>query len=163
MSQQRAVLWALLALLALNMAWAQGNMCIDEDDLIPAHIPFASHDADTRTCESISNHIAESMSEHGGWSSPTLCTDLPTMHMAGEASHWDIFSNPSGAAGCCGSWEKARCEWAEQSQSSQDYKQLTLETFEAAPQWLAERRVNVKWKPLSVEGPEGFSVIHLSP
>ena len=31
-----------------------------------------------------------------------------------------------------------------------DHKQLTLETFEAAPQWLAERRVNVKWKPLSV-------------
>jgi len=27
---------------------------------------------------------------------------------------------------------------------------LTLETFEAAPQWLAERRVNVKWQPLSV-------------
>ena len=40
-------------------------------------------------------------------------------------------------------------EWAKQSQSSEDYKQLTLETFEAAPQWLAERRVNVKWKPLS--------------
>jgi len=39
---------------------------------------------------------------------------------------------------------------AEQSQSSEDYKQLTLETSEAAPQWLAERRVNVKWKPLSV-------------
>ena len=41
-------------------------------------------------------------------------------------------------------------EWAEQSQSFEDYKQLTLEKFEAAPQWLAERRVNVKWKPLSV-------------
>jgi len=41
-------------------------------------------------------------------------------------------------------------EWAEQSQSSEDCKQLTLETFEAAQQWLAERRVNVKWKPLSV-------------
>ena len=41
-------------------------------------------------------------------------------------------------------------EWAEQSQSSEDYKQLTLETFEAAPQWLAERRVKVKWKPLSI-------------
>ena len=41
-------------------------------------------------------------------------------------------------------------EWAEQLQSSEDYKQLTLETFEAAPQWLAERRVNIKWKPLSV-------------
>jgi len=41
-------------------------------------------------------------------------------------------------------------KWAEQSQSSEDYKQLTLETFEAALQWLAERRVNVKWKPLSV-------------
>jgi len=41
-------------------------------------------------------------------------------------------------------------EWAEQSQSSEDYKQLTLKTFEAAPQWLAERRVNVKSKPLSV-------------
>ena len=41
-------------------------------------------------------------------------------------------------------------EWAEQSQSSEDYTQLTFKTFEAAPQWLAERRVNVKWKPLSV-------------
>jgi len=41
-------------------------------------------------------------------------------------------------------------EWAEQSQSPEDYKQLTLETFEAAPQWLVEKRVNVKWKPLSV-------------
>ena len=41
-------------------------------------------------------------------------------------------------------------KWAEQSQSSEDHKQLTLETFEAAPQWLAERRVNVKWKPVSV-------------
>ena len=35
-------------------------------------------------------------------------------------------------------------EWAEQSQSAEDYKQLTLETFEAAPQWPAERRVNVE-------------------
>ena len=41
-------------------------------------------------------------------------------------------------------------EWAEQSQSSEDYKQLTLETLEAALQWLTERRVNFKWKPLSV-------------
>jgi len=41
-------------------------------------------------------------------------------------------------------------KWAEQSQSSKDYKQLTLETFEAALQWLAKRRVNVKWEPLSV-------------
>jgi len=41
-------------------------------------------------------------------------------------------------------------QWAEQSQSSKDYKQSTLETFEAAPQWLAERRVNVKWRPPSV-------------
>jgi len=31
-------------------------------------------------------------------------------------------------------------KWATQSQSSEDYKQLTLETFEASPQWLAERR-----------------------
>ena len=35
-------------------------------------------------------------------------------------------------------------KWAEQSQSSEDYKQLTLETFEETPQWLAEIRVNVK-------------------
>jgi hypothetical protein len=41
-------------------------------------------------------------------------------------------------------------KWAEQSQFSKDYKQLTLETFEVAPQLLADRRVNVKWKPLSV-------------
>jgi len=27
---------------------------------------------------------------------------------------------------------------------------LTFKTFEAAPQWLAKRRVNVRWKPLSV-------------
>jgi len=40
-------------------------------------------------------------------------------------------------------------KWAEKSQSSEDYKQLILETLEAAPQWLAGRRVNVKWKPLS--------------
>jgi len=39
---------------------------------------------------------------------------------------------------------------AEQSQSSEDYMQLTLEMFEAALQWLAERRVNVKRKQLSV-------------
>jgi len=39
---------------------------------------------------------------------------------------------------------------AEQSQSFEDYKELTLKTFEAALQWLAERRVNVKRKPLSV-------------
>ena len=41
-------------------------------------------------------------------------------------------------------------------QSSEDYKHLTLETFEAALQWLAERRVNVKWKPLSVSRPRAF-------
>jgi len=41
-------------------------------------------------------------------------------------------------------------KWAQQSQSSEDYKQLTLDTFEAAPQWLAEGRAKVKWKPLSV-------------
>ena len=42
-------------------------------------------------------------------------------------------------------------KWAEQSQSFKHYKQLTVETaFEAALQWLAERRVNVKWKPPSV-------------
>jgi len=40
-------------------------------------------------------------------------------------------------------------EWAEQSLSSEDYKQLTRETFEAAPLWLAKKKVNVKWKPLS--------------
>jgi len=41
-------------------------------------------------------------------------------------------------------------KWAEQSQSSEDHKQLTFYTFEAAPQWLADRRINVKSKPLSV-------------
>jgi len=41
-------------------------------------------------------------------------------------------------------------KWAQQSQSSKDYKQLTLATFEAALQWPAKTRVNVKWKPLSV-------------
>ena len=33
-------------------------------------------------------------------------------------------------------------EWATQSKSSEDYKQLTLETFEAAPQWLATKAVS---------------------
>jgi len=33
-------------------------------------------------------------------------------------------------------------KWAEQSQFSEDYKQFTLGTNEAAPQWLAEGRVN---------------------
>jgi len=41
-------------------------------------------------------------------------------------------------------------KWAEQSQSSEDYKQLSLGTFEAAPRWLAKRKVNVKWTPLSL-------------
>jgi hypothetical protein len=35
-------------------------------------------------------------------------------------------------------------QWSEQSQFTEEYKQLTLETFEAAPQWPAETRVNVK-------------------
>jgi len=35
-------------------------------------------------------------------------------------------------------------QWSEQLQFTEDYKQLTLETFEAAPQWPAETRVNVK-------------------
>ena len=35
-------------------------------------------------------------------------------------------------------------QWAEQSQSSEDYKKFTLEMFEVAPQQLAERRVDVK-------------------
>jgi len=34
-------------------------------------------------------------------------------------------------------------KWAKQSQSFEDYKQLTLETIEAAPQCLAEKRVNI--------------------
>jgi len=46
-------------------------------------------------------------------------------------------------------------ELAEQSQSTEKYKQLTLETFEAEPRWLAERRVFVKWKPLSVSSDMG--------
>jgi len=29
-------------------------------------------------------------------------------------------------------------QWPEQSQSSEDHKQVMLETFEAAPQWLAK-------------------------
>jgi len=34
-------------------------------------------------------------------------------------------------------------KWAKQSQSFEGYKQLSLETFEAAPQWLAEKRANI--------------------
>jgi len=36
--------------------------------------------------------------------------------------------------------------WVEQSQSSEDFKQLTLQTFEAVPQWIADRSINGKWK-----------------
>jgi len=35
-------------------------------------------------------------------------------------------------------------KWAKKLQSSKDSKQLTLETFEVALQWLAQRRENIK-------------------
>jgi len=35
-------------------------------------------------------------------------------------------------------------KWAEQLQSSEDYKQLTLGKFEAVMQWLTKRRENFK-------------------
>jgi len=53
--------------------------------------------------------------------------------------------------------------WAEQSQSSEDYKQLTLETFEAAPQWLAWRTSQPSQAlqpPRTFEGP--LQVVNMS-
>ena len=40
-------------------------------------------------------------------------------------------------------------QWACESEASEEYKQMTLRTFQRAPQWLSERRISVRWTPLS--------------
>jgi len=39
-------------------------------------------------------------------------------------------------------------QWACKSEAS-EYKQMTLWTFQTAPQWLSERRISARWTPLS--------------
>jgi len=40
-------------------------------------------------------------------------------------------------------------QWACKSEASEEYKQITLRTFQTAPQWLSERRFRARWTPLS--------------
>jgi len=40
-------------------------------------------------------------------------------------------------------------QWPYKSEASEEYKQMTLRTFQTAPQWLSERRISVRWTPLS--------------
>jgi len=40
-------------------------------------------------------------------------------------------------------------QWACKSEASEEYKQVTLRTFQTAPQWLSERRISARWTPLS--------------
>jgi len=40
-------------------------------------------------------------------------------------------------------------QWACKSEASEEYKQMTLRTFQTAPQWLSERRISARWTPLS--------------
>ena len=40
-------------------------------------------------------------------------------------------------------------QWAYKSEASEEYKQITLRTFQTAPQWLSERRISARWTPLS--------------
>ena len=39
--------------------------------------------------------------------------------------------------------------WARTSEASEEDRQMTLRTFQTAPQWLSERRVGARWTPLS--------------
>jgi len=40
-------------------------------------------------------------------------------------------------------------QWEYTSEASEVYKQMTLRTFQTAPQWLSERRISARWTPLS--------------
>jgi len=40
-------------------------------------------------------------------------------------------------------------QWACKSEALEEYKQMTLGTFQTAPQWLSERRICARWTPLS--------------
>ena len=40
-------------------------------------------------------------------------------------------------------------QWACKSEVSEEYKQMTLRTFQTAPQSLSERRISARWTPLS--------------
>ena len=40
-------------------------------------------------------------------------------------------------------------QWAYKSEASEEYKQMTLRMFQTALQWSSERRISVRWTPLS--------------
>jgi hypothetical protein len=40
-------------------------------------------------------------------------------------------------------------QWACDSEASEEYKQMTFRTFQEASQWLSERKISVRWTPLS--------------
>jgi len=40
-------------------------------------------------------------------------------------------------------------QWACKSEASEEYKLMTLRTFQTGPQWLSERRISARWTPLS--------------
>ena len=40
-------------------------------------------------------------------------------------------------------------EWACKSETSEEYEQMTLRTFQKGPQWLSERTISARWTPLS--------------
>jgi len=40
-------------------------------------------------------------------------------------------------------------QWAYKSEASEEYKKMTLRTFQTVPQWLSQRRISARWTPLS--------------
>jgi len=40
-------------------------------------------------------------------------------------------------------------QWAYKSEASEEYKQMTLRTFQTNPKWLSGRRISARWTPLS--------------
>jgi len=40
-------------------------------------------------------------------------------------------------------------QWANKSEASEEYKQMTLRMLQTAPQWLSERRISARWTSLS--------------
>jgi len=40
-------------------------------------------------------------------------------------------------------------QWACKSEATEEYKQMTLRTFQMAPQWLSERSISARWTPHS--------------
>jgi len=54
-------------------------------------------------------------------------------------------------------------QWACKSEASEEYKQMTLRTFQTTPQWLAERRISARWTPLSERLRTGTEKLDLYP